>query len=139
MQKSCPYTTHQCSLMLIRARINVSIQLTHQEGNTNPTGNHQALKDRNYWCTSSEERRIVVGAHCVVQSGKQSLMKLKRGPMLLTTDLLKKRRGAPSMLSAGWPNSFVRNAIFTCTSLGLQPTTKLHAFFWQTLPDSCLP
>ncbi len=60
-----------------------------------------------------------MGAHVAVLSGRQSLMKLKRGPMVLTTDLLKKRLGAPKMLPAGTPSSFVRNASLTCTSLGL--------------------
>jgi hypothetical protein len=46
-------------------------------------------------------------------------MKLKRGPIVVTTDLFKKRLGAPRMLWAGMPNSFVRNASLTCRFLGL--------------------
>ncbi len=46
-------------------------------------------------------------------------MKLSRGPIVSVMDLFRNSRGAERMLAAGTSSTFVRNAIFICTSLGL--------------------
>lgn len=66
------------------------------------------------------------GAQRAAASGRQSLMKLRRGPMLFTMLLSNRVRGEASTAPAGSPSSFVTNPIFHFTSRSLQDKPCRH-------------
>ena len=77
--------------------------------------------------TSSLDRTSEEGAQRWVQSGRQSLMKLKRGPMVFVMELSKKSLGDPSSLLAGMPSSLVTNPSFHRIPCSLQHTLQAQS------------